>query len=236
MQATVHNLFREPDIMPNNLDAVIRASGMTKKEVAQAAGVKAETLSRHIHGKVQMTLENAQKYADILNVNVQKVMFRNPPTPIAGECLVNEEGIKRTLYHTWKKGIQIPTYTVADDLCCFENRTIEGYQGFWYEYQNALTFYLKDPIVKDYVHRACVQNACMVKLKNAIKLPKQSETKIFTGVLYPEPGNVYTIDNPQFGVNFRGVELQWATPFVSALFRPDLRGVTYVDIESEVNV
>ena len=56
----------------------------------------------------------------------------------------------------------------------------------------------------------------------------------FTGVLYPEPGNLYTIDNPQSGVHFRGVKLEWATPFVSALFRPDLRGVTYVDIESEI--
>ena len=234
MQATVHNLFREPDIMPNNLDAVIRASGMTKKEVAKAAGVKAETLSRHIHGKVQMTLENAEKYAHILNVNVQKVMFRNPPTPIVGECLVNDDGIKRTLYHTWKKGIQIPTYTVADDLCCIQNKTDEDYSGYWYEYPNALTFYLKEPIKNKKIHPGCVQHACMVKLVNAIKLPNLSETKLFTGVLYPEPGNLYTIDNPQSGVHFRGVKLEWATPFVSALFRPDLRGVTYVDIESEI--
>jgi len=233
MVGSVHNLFKET-IMPNNLDAVIRSSGMTKKEVAKASNVTAETLSRHIHGKVQMTLENAQKYADILNVPVQKVMFINPPTPIIGECFVNDEGIKRILYHTWTRGIQIPTYTIADDLCCVKNIAEEGYQGVWYEYQNALSFYLKNPIIKDYVHRACVQNPSMVKLKNAIKLPKQIETKIFTGVLYPEPGNLYTIDNPQFGVNFRGVELQWATPFVSALFRPDLRNVTYVDIESEV--
>ena len=86
MQTTIHNLFNEPAIMPNNLDAVIRASGINKKQVAKAAGVTPETLSRHIHGKVQMTLENAEKYANILGVSVQKVMFVNPPTPIVGEA------------------------------------------------------------------------------------------------------------------------------------------------------
>lgn len=234
MVGSVYNLFKET-IMANNLDAVIRSSGMTKKEVAEASNVTAETLSRHIHGKVQMTLENAQKYADILNVPVQKVMFVNPPTPIVGEVFVEKnENIKRILYHTWTKGIQIPTFTIADDLCCIQNKTDEDYSGYWYEYPNALTFYLKEPIKNKKIHPGCVQHACMVKLVNAIKLPNLSETKLFTGVLYPEPGNLYTIDNPQSGVHFRGVKLEWATPFVSALFRPDLRGVTYVDIESEV--
>ena len=234
MVGSVHNLFKET-IMPNNLDAVIRSSGMTKKQVAEASNVTAETLSRHIHGKVQMTLENAQKYADILNVPVQKVMFINPPTPIVGEVFIEKnDNIKRILYHTWTRGIQIPTFTIADDLCCIQNKTDEDYSGYWYEYPNALTFYLKEPIKNKKIHPGCVQHACMVKLVNAIKLPNLSETKLFTGVLYPEPGNLYTIDNPQSGVHFRGVKLEWATPFVSALFRKDLRGVTYVDIESEI--
>ena len=86
MQATIHNLFQEQVIMPNNLDAVIRASGMTKKQVAKAAGIMPETLSRHIHGHVQMTLDNAEKYADILGVTVQRIMFVHPPTPIIGRC------------------------------------------------------------------------------------------------------------------------------------------------------
>ena len=92
MQATVHNLFKEPSIMPNNLDAVIRNSGMTKKQVAKAAGVMPETLSRHIHGHVQMTLENAEKYAEILNVDVAKVMFQNPPLPMIGHSHITVDG------------------------------------------------------------------------------------------------------------------------------------------------
>jgi len=235
MAGSVYKLFKETTFMPNNLDAVIRASGMNKKQVAKAAGVMPETLSRHIHGHVQMTLENAEKYADILNVHVQKILFVNPPTPIVGEIYIeNNENIKRTFYHSWTRGVQIPTFTIADDLCCTQFIADEDYSGYWYDYPGALSFFLREPLITKRVHPGCVQNACMVKLVNAIKLPNLYETKLFSGVLYPEPGNLYTIDNPQSGVHFRGVKLEWATPFISTLFRPDLRGVTYVDIESEV--
>ena len=108
MEATIHNLFKEPSIMPNNLDAVIRASGMTKKQVAKAAGVMPETLSRHIHGHVQMTLENAEKYAEILGVDIAKVMFQNPPTPIIGRSHITKDGlIERDYYSKWTSGVQV---------------------------------------------------------------------------------------------------------------------------------
>lgn len=233
MQVTIHNLFADPFIMPNNLNAVIRESGMTKKQVAKASGVTAETLSRHIHGKVQMTLENAEKYAEILGVAVQKVMFLNPPTTIVGEItLKNDNVIERTIYTEWTKGVQIAAY-VSDDLCCIENKAEKDYTGIWYEYVGALTFYLKNPIIEKKVHPACIQNSCLIKLYDEIKLPNQNATKLLAGVLYPEPGNLYTIDSPKNGVHFRGLKLEWATPFISALFRPDLRGCTYVDIESQ---
>lgn len=234
MKASIHNLFNEPSVMPNNLDAIIRASGMTKKQVAKAAGIMPETLSRHIHGHVQMTLENAERYAEILNVSVQRVMFSYPLIPIIGENMIGENSIRRTLFHKWTRAVQIPTFTVADDLCCMENKAEKDYSGMWYEYINAFTFYLKEPIITRTVHPSCIQKTCLIRLENAIKLPDLPETKLFAGVLYPEPGNLYTIDSPKNGVHFRGVKLEWATPFVSALFRPDLRNITFADIESEI--
>ena len=233
MQTTIHNLFNEPAKMPNNLDAVIRASGINKKQVAKAAGVTPETLSRHIHGKVQMTLENAEKYANILGVSVQKVMFVNPPTPIVGEAILKtNNNIVRNFYKEWTSGVQIAAY-VSDDLCAIKYTAEPAYNGYWYEYANALCFYLKQPILDHTVHPSCVQNSCLAMLEDEIKLPNQEPTKLLAGVLYPEPGDLYTIDSPKNGVHFRGLKLSWATPFLSALFRPELRGVTYVDIESE---
>ena len=232
MTSKIHQLFKEPIFMANNLDAVIRASGMNKKQLAKAAGIMPETLSRHIHGKVQMTLENAEKYAEILGVSVQKVMFVNPATPIVGSAILKNKEIIRSFYNTWTQGVQIPAY-LGDDLCAIKYTTQSGYTGLWYEYKDALCFYLKDPIVNHYVHQACIQNSCIVMLEDEIKLPNMQATRLIAGVLYPEPGELYTIDSPKNGVHFRGVKVRWATPYVSALFRPELRGVTIVDIESE---
>ena len=232
MTASLHNLFTDPFIMPNNLDAVIRASGMNKKQLAKAAGIMPETLSRHIHGKVQMTLENAERYAEILNVSVQKVMFVNPAIPIVGSAILKNNEIIRSFYNMWTQGIQIPAF-LGDDLCAIKYSSETGYTGLWYEYSNALCFYLKDPIINHYVHQSCMQNSCIAMLEDEIKLPNQGATRLLAGVLYPEPGELYTIDSPKNGVHFRGVQVRWATPYVSALFRPDLRGVTLVDIESE---
>ena len=42
--------------MANNLEVMIAKAGMTKREVASLKGITPETLSRHVHGKIQMTL------------------------------------------------------------------------------------------------------------------------------------------------------------------------------------
>lgn len=232
MEATIHNLFKDPAIMPNNLDAVIRASGMTKKQVAKAAGVMPETLSRHIHGHVQMTLENAERYADILGVNVSKVMFQNPPTPIIGESYITKDGqIERKYYNEWTTGVQIGSY-LGDDLAAVKWSADPEYQGEWYEYRDAIAFFLREPVVKKIVHPGCVEHVSVIRLKEELTLPGRKTTHLVGGVLYPEPGRKYTVHSPKLGLHLTGVSVDWATPYCSVVFRPDLRGVTYVELES----
>ena len=233
MQATIHNLFAEPYIMPNNLDAVIRASGMTKKQVAKAAGVMPETLSRHIHGHVQMTLENAEKYAEILGVDVAKVMFQNPPLPMIGHSHITVDNkIDRHYFNEWTKGVQIPGF-YSEDLCAVQWTADPEYVGEWYEYNNALAFFFKQPIIEKKVHPGCIENVSLIKLKEEIKLPGQNAQSLIGGVLYPEPGKKYTCHSAKLGINLKGLEIEWATPYRSVIFRPDLAGVTLVDIESQ---
>ena len=235
MESTINNLFREPAIMPNNLDAIIRASGMNKKQVAKAAGMTPEALSRHIHGHVNMTLENAEKYAEILGVTVQKIMFVHPPTPIIGHCNYTKEGKIERTYHepnSWNKGLQINAYQ-GDDLCAVHWTANDDYTGDFYEYKNAFCFFIKSPILKNKVHPGCIENVSLIKIKNELKLPGQEPMQIIGGVLYPEPGKRYTLHSSKLGIEMKGLEIDWATPLVSCLHRPDLRGVTYVDIESE---
>jgi len=231
MQPTIQNLFREPAIMPNNLDAVIRASGMTKKQVAKAAGIMPETLSRHIHGHVNMTLENAEKYAEILDVTVQKVMFVHPPLPIIANAHISKDGkITRNYLEKWTEGLQIPGF-IGDDLCVVKWSADIEYKGEWYEYRDALAFFFCDPIQQKTVHPGCIENVSIIKLKEEIKLPGHNAQNILGGILYPEPGRRYTIYSPKQGLHLTGLDIEWATPYRSVIFRPDLAGVTVVDLE-----
>ena len=52
--------------MPNNLNEMIIRSGLTRKQVAEEFGNTPETVSRHSHGKIQLTLVDAERYASIV--------------------------------------------------------------------------------------------------------------------------------------------------------------------------
>ena len=62
--------------MPNNLEMMIRKSGMMRKEVAERKGCRPETVSRHVSGALNFTLKDAKEYAVILGCNPQDIMWR----------------------------------------------------------------------------------------------------------------------------------------------------------------
>ena len=62
-------------IMPNNLHKMITSSGLSKREVAALKGVTPETLSRHISGKIGISLDDAEQYARILGCTAQEVFL-----------------------------------------------------------------------------------------------------------------------------------------------------------------
>ena len=68
-------------IMPNNLNKMITASGLSKREVAGLKGVTPETLSRHISGKIGISLSDAEQYARILGCTAKEVFFAADPMP-----------------------------------------------------------------------------------------------------------------------------------------------------------
>ena len=76
--------------MPNNLDKKIAESGMSKKEVAVAKGITPETLSRHVHGKIQMTLQDAEQYGKILGCTAQDVLFATNPIKVIGNWVLGD--------------------------------------------------------------------------------------------------------------------------------------------------
>lgn len=67
-----------------NLKNVIKQAGMQSKDVADQLGVRPETVSRWINGGAVPGFDQAEHLAEILNVSVSDIMFRNRGLLIAG--------------------------------------------------------------------------------------------------------------------------------------------------------
>lgn len=227
--------------MPNNLDAMIARSGMSKREVAALKGITPETLSRQIHGKIQMTLQDAERYGKILDCSPQDVLFALPPVPIIGYAKIvrcKPDGSCHESCPPWgvrvdheisagKKGsVYLQTYMQTNTAAIIWSAE-PGYSGLWEEWKNAVEFIERDPIEQGFVSEATIQHEAYVLLEEPI-LQAGVETRLMNGIVYPEPGGLYTVHNNSTGVQLKGQKLVWASASLSASFRPKLRGVEII--------
>jgi len=227
------NIFSSGGSVPNNLETIIRKSGMNKRQVALARGVTPETLSRHIHGHINMTITDAEEYAKVLGCKAQQIMFLAAAIDIIANCHIHiNNTIERNFVERPQQQVFMPDYYL-ENAFAIQWTMDEEYQGMWFEWNNAIQFVLKDPIVNSYVHKECVQQVALVKFAEPRHCEKTDRVITHTsGILYPAPGNRYTIWSSATGSSIENVKLEWAAPQVQAVFRPDLRGVSIVDIES----
>lgn len=222
------NEFFERGVMANNLENCIRKAGMAKKEVAAEFGVTPETLSRHMHGRIQMTMLDAENYARILNVPVQRILFKSEPIPVIGDCLIKEKTIQRTLHEPQKYQAYIAG-AFRDDNACFTWKCEVPNQGMWYDWHNTIQLVKHSPIVDKFVDPSAVQHIAVVKTKRPVEFYGEEMTMI-AGVLYPQPKGLWTVHNGKIDLEYRDLELEWATPITAQIFRPDLRGVAIEQI------
>ena len=214
--------------MTNNLHNCIKKSGMTVTEVAAAKGVTQATLHRAKSGKVKLNIVDAEHYARILGVTVQEVLFESKPIPVIGACKIEECCIHRSLHEPQQYEVYAQTtFQVSNVGWLWE--TANAYKGEWYDWHGAVSFTKRDPIVDKFVDPDCFQYISVVKSKEpfACKL-EDHENEMLTitaGVVYPQPHNLYTVHNGKTGETYTDLDLEWATPVLSAVFRPDLCGM-----------
>ena len=214
--------------MSNNLHKCIKQSGMTVTEVAAAKGVTQATLHRLKSGKVKLGIQDAEHYARILGCTVQEILFETKPIPVIGTCLIKECCVERTLHDPQQlevyAQVMFPT-----DRAAFVWKTEKNYKGQWYDWDGAVSYVRHRPIVDKYIDPDCFQKLSSVKVKEPIpyKLPNHEDQMqtIIAGVLYPQPHGLYTLHNGKTGELYENLDLEWATPTLSAVFRPELVGV-----------
>ena len=220
--------------MPNNLLEIIKQSGYTIKEIAEIRGVTPETLSRHIHGHINISIHDIEAYAEILKVTPQSILYNEAPIPIVGECYVDSDGlIHRKFSLKCKQAVYMDIVLLKElsTLVAVSWSCADDYRGAWGEWNGALALFLNEPIVKNTIHIGCIQKSCLVKVKKPIKLKGlKTPQYILSGLLYPEPGDLYTLHVPTENFTFKNLDLSWASPLTSVIFRPELEGYRIADL------
>lgn len=214
--------------MANNLAKQIARSGLTNKEVGKlAGGWTPETVSRHISGNINMTLSHAEDYARVLNCSPYDIMFEAKPMPIIGKCHLDEDG---QVYREWsgKYYGQVYSHTYRPATTAIVHWTVDSaYTGAWNYWNKALESVLLDPIKDKIVHPEAHGHNAYALLENEVDFAGK-KTRLVAGVLYPEPGGLFTVHNGDINQTLRSQKLEWATPVLSMILRPDLRGLQII--------
>jgi transcriptional regulator with XRE-family HTH domain len=211
----------------NNLENLIKKAGYTKKEFADMNGITPATLSRHMHGKIPMTVKDAEKYGKLLDCHARAVLFPLERVPIFMQRWVSEKDGKTITEHKiltpTTEAIEIPAF-YSDDMIAMEWLVDKNYNGEYLFFNKTINLYPRFPVQQEFIDCACYQNQALCRLEEPV-LAHGVLQDIVTGQVYPQPNGLYTIHSEMCALNLEKVKLKWATPLVQMLIRPDLRGV-----------
>ena len=65
-----------------NLKALARRAGLSGVQIAEQMGLRPETVSRHLNGKQNISIEDAMRYAKILGCTAEEILFQRSLCPI----------------------------------------------------------------------------------------------------------------------------------------------------------
>jgi hypothetical protein len=102
-----------------------------------------------------------------------------------------------------------------------------GYSGIWEQWKSAVHFIEREPIEKGFVSENAIQHESYAYLENPVQ-EFGVDRRLVCGIVYPEPGGVYTVHNNDTGLAVRGQKLLWASASLSVSFRPKLRGLEII--------
>ena len=213
--------------MPNNLEIMIRKSGMLRKEVAERMGIRPETVSRHVSGALQFSIKQASEYAVILECNAQDILFSQNAVPLFGE--LNDSYVKMCDPSEGEISYHVPFPVDNNRRFVIANHTAQSKKwanGRMYMFSN-------ECILKQNVDDTSFMRLSIFKIAK--------DNKVRFGVIYPQPGGTFNVglntdshnpteqNNPSDATVFADVQnnltLSWATPVLSCIMQPDLLGI-----------
>ena len=237
-------------VAPNNLNKMIGQSGLRKTMVAELKGVQPATVSRHINGDIGMSLGDAEEYAKILKCTPNEIFFANPAIPILGAVVIwNETTMK------WKPEDCIafgslnggdPTLNLAssfksDRMQKYKNKAVYMHD-YYVQNTGAIYWDLSDDLDHELGWKQ--NNLDIINLDPAIEkrvdptcfghysVSMTETNELLYGELYQSGKNRYSVESWYFG-SHKDIKLKWACPVITMVLRPELRGLRWVDLESD---
>ena len=241
----ITNVRAPGNFVINNLDNMIRRSGLKKQEVADLKGVTPVTLSRHISGAINITLADAEEYGRILGVHSYDILYPQEPIDIIGLAELDGNGKVTRQYskHPYGK-VYMRSYMIQNNACVYW-KISPDHIGHFMNWNGALQIIDRTSFDNHTVDPMCIQNFALCELEEPtmVYLPNNTydkkqdgyievETRFVGGILYPEPGNRYSVlhisGNCGSPMNMekhtmRGLKIKWACPVVGTIYRPELR-------------
>ena len=200
--------------MGNNLKYFIKLAGMTNAQVATAKGIAPESVSRHCSGRSQMSIRDALDYAAILECPPEALLFEKPPLVVIGkmtngqmvELYDESERFEVSVSATFGPGTRLLERTWDD------NHSV-SYDGMY-------TVLDARPMKTNTVPQAAYGKPCIVSFEN----PQSSQTEFGYYIVYPMPGNLFTLQAVYGRALHQSVSLNWACCTLASMQRPDLLG------------
>lgn len=220
-------------VVANNLDKMIRRSGMTNRAVAEEKGIKPETLSRHKSGSINITRHDAEEYAQILNCLPQQIMYASKPIPCLGKITYknnNDWLVERDSDAHWfsKKDTMpclfLASYFQQHTVCLKWDDDIEGV----YSWLGGAYFIFSMEVARhDRVDQQSLMQNSLVR--------ERTKGQLMLGQLYPQPGSKkFTVFNGDGQLpTYKDVDVEWSAPLLSSVLRPDLRGAEIVEVKKD---
>jgi len=200
--------------MVNNLKQIAKRCGLTGKALAEERGITPETVSRHMTGRVRMSLEDAAEYAAILGCTAEEILFDPRTVPVFGLC--NSEHVVTPI--SAADGAMSVTFnlTMTPDVAAIIKRNGAS------AWNNGTIYFIPLGPVKD--------KAVDAQTTNRLSVYRREDGAIQFGLIYPEPQGLFTVSDPWSGGAIeQHLNLQWATPVLLQTYQNELLGVEEID-------
>tara|TARA_R100000734_G_scaffold15730_1_gene11873 strand:+ start:677 stop:1342 length:666 start_codon:yes stop_codon:yes gene_type:complete len=199
--------------MTSNLKKYIQLSGMSHAEVAAAKGIAPESLSRHISGRSQFSIQDAIDYAEILQIDPTAILFDPCRVKVYGN-IINGFSVNMVNSSEKEKYVYTSNIRFASHVGAFTNQRSE----FNTYFDGAITWADMRPIQLETIPQDALSRCCIYKC---------AKTKTITqAVLHKQQSGKFTIEPLEHGHSIMtDVDVVWACPVLGRAERPDLLGL-----------